>query len=155
MSSRTEKQKPLKLVVSRRFKASSETVFDAWLDPDSVCHWLFATPDGVMKRVEIDPRVGGRFRIDEQRGDEIAEHFGEYLVVDRPRRLVFSFATSREEKPTAVTVEIKPDGDGCVLTLSHDIAPEWADYEQRTREGWTLILAGLEAQLMQNAGESL
>jgi uncharacterized protein YndB with AHSA1/START domain len=135
----------MKLEVSRRLDAPPERVFDAWLDLASVRRWLFATPDGVMERVEVDPRVGGRFRIDERRGDEIASHFGTFVEIDRPRRLAFDFSTSLEETPTRVTVDIEPDGDGSRLTLTH--AGVWADYEERTREGWTKIVDGLARTL--------
>jgi len=46
-------------VVSRRFAASPERVFDAWFDPNAVGAWLFATPGGISKHVEIDACVGG------------------------------------------------------------------------------------------------
>lgn len=135
----------VKIEVSRRMAAPPERVFDAWLDPAGVRQWLFATPDGVMERVEVDPRVGGRFRIHERRGDEIASHFGTFVEIDRPRRLAFDFSTSLEETPTRVTVDIEPDGDGSRLTLTH--AGVWADYEERTREGWTKIVDGLARTL--------
>ena len=132
---------PVVLTVERRIAASPERVFDAWLDPQSVRHWLFATPDGMMERVEIDPRVGGRFRIEERSGGEVAEHFGEYLEIDRPRLLAFDFWTSFSGERTRVTVAITPDGAGSRLTLTHQGV--WADYEERTRQGWTMILDGL------------
>jgi len=135
----------IRIEVSRRIAAPPERVFDAWLNPDSVRHWLFATPDGVMERVEIDPRVGGRFEIDERRGDELAGHFGEYLEIDRPRRLVFDFWTSFSEERTRVTIAIAPDGDGSLLTLTHEGV--WADYAERTRQGWTMILEGLAREV--------
>src|SRR6185503_7873653 len=106
--------------VCRRIAASPEQVFDAWMDPDQARQWLFATEGGVMERVEIDPRVGGGFRIDERRGDELAEHFCTYVEIDRPRRLVLDFGTSFEETPTRITVTIVPDGDGSLLTLRHE-----------------------------------
>ena len=135
----------VRVEVTRRIAAPPERVFDAWLDPKGVWHWLFATPDGVTERVEIDPRVGGRFRIDERRGDEIAEHFGEYVEIDRPRRLAFDFGTSFEETPTRVTVTIEADGDGSRVTLRHDGV--WADWEDKTRQGWATILDGLARTL--------
>lgn len=147
MTAQAKREAPVRLEVSRRLDAPPELVFDAWLDPDSVCKWLFATPGGVMKRVEIDARVGGRFRIDEQRGESVAEHFGEYLEIDRPRRLVFSFAVDREEAPTIVTVEIVPDRGGSLLTLTHEMEAKWADYADRMREGWTMIVEGLATTL--------
>lgn len=106
---------PIVITVERRFAAPPETVFDAWLDAAGVGQWLFATPDGVMERVEIDPRVGGRFVVAERRGGVLAEHFGQYLEIDRPRRLVFTFGYAagdvRDDEETRVTIEIAPDAD--------------------------------------------
>ena len=138
---------PIILTVERRIAARPERVFDAWLDPTAVGRWLFATLDGVMERVEIDSRVGGCFLIAERRGGELAEHFGEYLEIDRPRRLVFTFAAVRDSGATRVTVTIVPDGDGSRITLVHEMDPKWAEYEDRTREGWTKILEGLDRTL--------
>jgi uncharacterized protein YndB with AHSA1/START domain len=135
---------PIVLEVSRRIDAPPEKVFDAWLDPEGIGRWLFATPDGKMERVEVEPRVGGRFRVNERRGDELAEHFGTYVEIDRPRRLAFDFATSIDETPTRVTVTIEPDGDGSRITLVHEMDPRWADHADRIRQGWSKILEGLE-----------
>lgn len=131
--------------VSRHLAASPGQVYDAWLDPGHAGRWLFRTPEGTLARCEIDPRVGGRFRIDERRGDEIAEHFGEYVALDRPHRLAFDFWTSFSDERTRVIVAIEPDGDGSLLTLTHEGV--WADYEDRTRQGWTMILDGLDRTL--------
>lgn len=132
-----------RVTVTREYFFPPERVCDAWLDPAAVGRWLFATPDGVVERAEVDPRVGGRFVVNERRGDMLAEHFGEFLELDRPRRIVFSFATSREETPTRVTVEIEPTSTGCRLTLWHELAPEWEAFADRARQGWTLILDNL------------
>lgn len=132
------------LTVRRRFGAPAERVFDAWLDPKLAARFLFATPDGEMERVEIDPRVGGFFRIEERRGDAVAEHFGAFVEIDRPRRLVFTFATDRAAEPTRVTIEIARDGEGCELVLTHEMSPDWSDHADRARAGWTMILEGLE-----------
>jgi uncharacterized protein YndB with AHSA1/START domain len=91
------------LVVSRRFAASPERLFDAWFDPKAVGAWLFATPGGVSKHVEIDARVGGGFAIHEQRGEILATHFGEYREIVRPRRIVFTFGSSKDGPFSVVT----------------------------------------------------
>lgn len=135
----------IEVEVNRRIAAPPETVFDAWLDPDHACRWLFATPDGLMERVEIDPHVGGRFRIDERRGDELAEHFGTYVEIDRPCRLAFDFATSFEETPTRIVVTFEPDGEGTLLTLRHEGV--WADWIEQTRKGWTMIVENLASKV--------
>ena len=131
--------------VSRRIAAPPEKVFDAWLDPQGVGRWLFATPDGRMERVEVDPRVGGKFLIEERRGGDIAKHWGTYVEIERPRRLVFDFATSFSDVPTRITVTVERDGDGALIRLCHEGV--WSDYEDRTRHGWGMILEGLETTL--------
>ncbi len=131
--------------VSRHIAAPPEQVYDAWLDPEQAGRWLFRTPDGSLARCEIDARIGGRFRIDERRGDEVAEHYGEYVALDRPRRLAFDFWTSFSDERTRIAIDIAPEGDGARITLTHDGV--WADWEERTRQGWTMILEGLARTL--------
>jgi uncharacterized protein YndB with AHSA1/START domain len=125
--------------VSRRFAASPERAFDAWLEPARAGRFLFATESGAMVRAEIDPRVGGAFAFVDRRQGRDIEHVGEYLAIERPRRLVFSFAVPQySPERTRVTVEIAPHGTGCALTLTHEgVLP---DYASRTGEGWTGIL---------------
>lgn len=138
---------PIQIRVSRHFDAPVERVFDAWLDPATAGRWLFSTPTGQMQRVDIDARVGGRYVIVERREQGNAEHFGKYLEIDRPRRLVFTLAADEASDGDVVTVEIVPDGNGCTLTLIHALAAEWAQYAQRTESGWNDVLASLARQL--------
>ena len=132
--------------VTRRFSASAERVFDAWLDPEKAGQWMFATASGQLVRVEIDARVGGSFVFVDRRGGEDVEHTGEYLEIERPRRLVFTFAVPKfSSQSTRVTIDIVPAGAGCELTLTHEgVLP---DYASRTEAGWTGILDGLGATL--------
>jgi len=131
------------VVVTHRYAASPERVFDAFLDVDVARRFLFATATGEMLVAEVDPRVGGRYTFTERRptmGD--VEHTGEYLEIDRPRRLVFTFGVPMFSADfTTVTIEIRPDGDGCVLTLTNDGVPP--EHRDGNFDGWTRIIAGL------------
>ncbi|MDP3174301.1 MAG: SRPBCC domain-containing protein [Phenylobacterium sp.] len=138
---------PATVQVICRFEASPERVFDAWLDPALAGRFLFATPTGTMITVEIDPKVGGRFTFIEHRPEQgDIEHIGEYLVIERPRRLSFTFAVPEfSEAYTTVSFEITPAGAGCNLALTHEgVLP---DYETQTAEGWTRILDALAKAL--------
>lgn len=132
--------------VARHFEFSAERVYDAWLDPRRAARWLFSTPTGRMVRVEIDARVGGGFVFVDRRNGEDVEHKGEYLELDRPKRLVFKFVVPRYSPIyTRVAIDIVPAGGGCDLTLVHDgVLPEYAE---QTQSGWTAILEGLAANL--------
>lgn len=134
------------LTVTHRYPLPAEKVFDAWLDPAVARRFLFTAPGGEVVRCDIDARPGGRFTIVDRRDDGDIEHLGAYLEIDRPRRLVFTFAVPQfDPTETTVTVEIAPEGDGCRLTLTHtDVPPEWVEQD---REGWTMIVGALEAAL--------
>ncbi len=131
-----------KVHISRSFNSPPERVFDAWLDPEKAAKFLFATETGIMKKVEIDARVGGRFYIVETRDGVDAEHLGEYQEIDRPRRLQFSFDAPPPFPVTTVTITITATEPGCHLELSHQGVPR--DYESSVIEGWTGILDYLQ-----------
>ena len=141
----TTTQKPL--VVKRTLPFAPERVFDAWLEPETARKWLFTTEDSEIVEIRIDARVGGEFVFVDRRatgefkGD--IRHVGEYLEIDRPRRLVFTFGVPQfDPAMTRVELDFVAKASGCELTLTHyDVGPEWA---ARTQQGWTMLLGNLE-----------
>ena len=132
--------------VQHRYGATVERVFDTWLDPAQARQFLFATPSGTMVRADINPRVHGQFVFTDRRDGEDIEHTGRYLVIDRPRLLVFTFAVPKfSAQETTVTVDVHPAEGGSEVTLTHEgVLP---DYAERTQQGWGMILQGLERAL--------
>jgi uncharacterized protein YndB with AHSA1/START domain len=134
--------------VSRNFDFPPERLFDAWLDPGKIRAWseIALNESGLsadIRRVEVDARVGGRFTFSDMREEGEAVHWGTYLVIDRPRKLVFTWFTSEEEEQennSTVTLELEPSGGGCLVTLVHAMDPKWADYGDQTAAGWTKML---------------
>jgi len=136
--------------VTRAFSASAERVFDAWLDTAMIGRWMFglALREEEVLRIAVDARAGGSFSFLVRRQGQEIDHVGEYLEIDRPRRLVFTWGI-REHLPdtSRVTIEIMSKGTGCEVTLIHELHPDWADYASRTEEGWTKMLGVLGAVL--------
>jgi uncharacterized protein YndB with AHSA1/START domain len=138
---------PLQVRVTRHIRCAPESVFDAWIDPTSIARW-FGPGLGKMVRIDVDPNVGGRFVFTQHRGVEDVEHTGEYLIVDRPRRLAFTWGAPKYSDDFAyVGIEIRPSDHGCDLKLTHELTPKWADYADRTRAGWTLMIEQIAALL--------
>jgi uncharacterized protein YndB with AHSA1/START domain len=132
--------------VARLFRTPAARVFAAWLDAGTAGQWLFATASQPMEEVEIDPRVGGAFRLIERRHGHITEHAGRYLEIDPPRRLTFTlWLEARTRDATRVAIDIVPRPAGCRLVLAHENVP--AEAAEHTRGRWTGILYGLGATL--------
>jgi len=109
------------ITATHRYAAPPEKVFDAWLDPAIARRFAFATPTGQMIVAEIDPRVGGKFTFTDRRPDmgDVA-HVGEYLEIERPRRLKFSFGVPQFNPDfTTVTLDFKPAGGGGTRAHPH------------------------------------
>ena len=138
------------LTLKRRLNAAPEKVYAAWTDPAQLAKW-FGPKDIEALRVESDPRVGGRFSIVmrgtdacEETGAEEHHVSGVYREVVPNEKLVFTWAwRSTPERESLVTVLIKPDGAGSLLTLIHE---QFFDEEARDRHehGWTGCLDKLE-----------
>ena len=140
-------QLPLTICVKRSYSHRAERVFDAWLDPALLGRWMFGAVvrDEEVVRLAVDARVGGSFSFLVRRQGKEIDHVGEYLEIDRPKRLVFTWGTADTLPDTSrVTIEIVPRDSGCELTLTHEMDAKWADYAARTEAGWRKILEALD-----------
>lgn len=138
------------LVIKRNYPFAAERVFDAWLTPEVTRRWLYTTETSEIIRCEIDARVGGKYEIVDKRdsGEFKGEirHIGEYLEIDRPRRLVFTLSVPQfDPSVSRIEIDILETATGCELTLTeHDTPPEW---QEASRKGWTMLLGNLEREV--------
>jgi uncharacterized protein YndB with AHSA1/START domain len=144
--------------VKHGFAAGPETVFDAWLDPRIASKFFFATETGTMVCCDINAKPGGAFTVIDRRpkddggpGTHDVVHVGQYLALERPHRLAFSFTVpeySKEE--TTVTLDITPGtSGGSELTLTHDLGTRDTarQYRDKTENGWKTVLGNLDRAL--------
>jgi uncharacterized damage-inducible protein DinB/uncharacterized protein YndB with AHSA1/START domain len=136
---------PVAARVTHHFRASPERVFDAWLDPDMIGRFMFGPHlrDEQIVRLSSDPRIGGKFSFVVRRQGEEIDHVGEYLELDRPRRLVFTWAVADDADDSRVVIDIEPAELGSELTLTHEMQEKWADFVPRAREAWSKMLNAL------------
>jgi uncharacterized protein YndB with AHSA1/START domain len=149
------------LVVRRQIPFPREQVFAAWLDGASLAQWM--RPSGTVRStVEVDPRIGGKFRIVMHAGsspsspdcshmEQDHEHRGEYLAIEPPSLLSFTWISKATDLlPTVVTIEFQERGSGTELVLTHQRLPQ-ASVESH-RQGWTSIVRQLEEVLASGRG---
>jgi uncharacterized protein YndB with AHSA1/START domain len=132
------------LTIKRRFNAAPAKVFAAWTDPEKVKRWM---GPGEVKalRVESDPRTGGRYRwVMQAPNGEEHDVSGVYREIVPNEKLVFTWAwKSTPERESLVTVLIKADGEGSLLTLTHEQLFDEATRDSH-RMGWSGALDKLE-----------
>ena len=109
--------------------------------------WWGPGNDG-PRTAQTDVRVGGSFRVSFKSNDgEHNEVGGVYREVVQNRKLVFTWAWhTTPERESLVTIDLKPDGDGTILTLMHE---QFFDEKARDdhRIGWTRFLDRMEMLL--------
>ncbi len=137
------------VTLKRRLNAAPAQVYAAWTNPTQLARWFGPadTVDGSVK-ADLDVRVGGRFRVSftgcMDGNSEYHEVGGTYREVVPNGKLVFSWAWhSTPERESLVTITIKPDGDGSILTLLHEQFFDQAAADGHSR-GWNQTLDKLE-----------
>jgi len=112
-----------RVVVRRLIAAPPDRVFSAWTEPEHLLRWW--GPDGVtLADVRVDLRVGGCYRLDNQYADgSVTRIAGEFEVIERPSRLVYTWAhqpITRDTEHTRVTVVFEPCADGTEVVVTHE-----------------------------------
>lgn len=105
--------------------APPEVVFEFLTDPEKMARWC-------GEEAELEPEPGGLFRLRFEGG---IESEGRYVIVDPPRRVVFTVGMSGTAVPVGgslVEIRLEPEGEGTRVTLRHD----GFDASQPVSEGW-------------------
>jgi uncharacterized protein YndB with AHSA1/START domain len=141
------------LRLERTFDAPREEVFAAWTSPEVLRRWWAAAPGWECTTAEVDLRVGGRYRLAMRESPEAAPYAvgGEYLEVDPPERLVYTWTwegdpeSQRGSRDSVVTVRFLPAGSGTTVELVHE-GFATPDVRDRHAHGWMGVLDNLAAR---------
>lgn len=129
--------------------APRERIFQALTDPKQAIRWWGRTDQYYFDRFEMDVRVGGKWStsgVSQRMGanGSITVH-GEFLELEPPKRLSYSWISSWMPASTKVVWELTPQDQGTVLKLVHSGFAGNADMTQRHSHGWTLVITWLQA----------
>ena len=139
-----QKQFP-ELQLTYRFAASAEHVFDSWLNPEVLKHWIFIGETNKITKVTLDVTEGGKFSIVEENKGKVIDHFGKYIHIKRPESLSFSLEVPDHfEGISSVEVSVQAQGPGCTLScIQRDIDTT------KTEPAWRKMFQTLDAVLKQ------
>jgi uncharacterized protein YndB with AHSA1/START domain len=119
------------LTMSRTVAVPAERVWRALTDPAALAAWFW--PRRFDPTAEVDLRVGGRYRID---GPAVGMAVsGEYVTVEPPHKLVFTWRWDGEAEETLVTIELTPVAAGTELALRHERFGDDASRDNHS-QGW-------------------
>ena len=117
--------------------ASPETVWEFFVDPEKLTRWK-------GMKADLDPRPGGVYFCEVIPGHTAR---GEYVELDPPRRLVFTWGWDGQEGvppgSSTIEVELTPAGDGTSLHFVHRDLPTTESAESHAH-GWDHYLPRLE-----------
>jgi len=130
------------VVVRRTIAASAEELFDAWLDPEALAMWM--RPGTIRSTVaKVEPHVGGSYEITMLGQSGPIVHKGVYRQIERPKRLVFTWASPGTElRDTLVTVDFVCVDKRTEVIVTHEQLPESAKSAHSI--GWTRGLEHLD-----------
>jgi uncharacterized protein YndB with AHSA1/START domain len=110
--------------IKRVISSDAHKIFNLWTRPELMAHWMSPYPGKVQCSAEADVRVGGTFKLSMQSDHSTCEIEGQYVVVDPPHLLAFTWCgPPTQNANTLVTVELKSISGGTELTLTHEKLP--------------------------------
>ena len=136
---------PLSLTITRTIPATAEQVFAAWTTPEALKRWSAPGPL-TNPIVEVDLRVGGRYRIDMAAPDGAVHRVtGIYKEIEPPRRLVYTWfwETNAALGEMLITVEFHARGASTEIVLEHSQLQS-RESAVNHEKGWVGCLAKLE-----------
>jgi len=139
------------VAIERIFDAPRDAVFSAWTDPDQVAQWWgpdgFSTP---REKVEIDPRLGGRYHIVMIK--RLRSRVPDPLRDRRDRRAraagVEGRALAGAWIPEATTTRVEFHDEGERTRVNFTSGPFTPDLLEQAKAGWTAQLQNM-AQLLE------
>lgn len=131
---------PVTATVAGLFSVPAERVFDAFLDKNMIGRFMFGPEirDEEIVSLQNKTWVGGSFSFIVRRQGKTFNHTGEYIEIERPRRLVFTWAVKEDpaNNQSRIVIEILPVIAGCELTLTHEMPRGQEDFVEQGKVAW-------------------
>lgn len=125
----------MKISIETIVEAPLNAVWDAWVSPQDITSWNFASDDWCCPSADIDLDVGGKFnyRMEAKDGSVGFDLDGEFTSIQRHKSINYKIADGRE-----VRVEFYETGSGVKVVEIFEAEDENSVEQQK--QGWLCIL---------------
>jgi uncharacterized protein YndB with AHSA1/START domain len=145
------------VICETQVEAPIERVFEALTDSRQLLQWWGAEPTIEAQSWEIDPRPGGKWRMECSGRDGMSVNgvtdfkvHGEILEFSPPGLLVYTWIANWHDDTSRATVvkwELRPVGDSTVVTVTHSGLANETIARKDYSSGWSGVLGLLDKYL--------
>ena len=134
----------MKITASVEISAPVVKVWDAYVSPEAINQWNFASDDWQCRDAKVDLRVGGTFssRMEAKDGSVGFDFEGSYTNIIEHQLIEYSFWDR------SVAVRFEQTGDSTSVTVKFD--PEDENSAEDQKSGWQAILNNFAKYVLSN-----
>lgn len=135
----------MKIKIETTINAPVDDVWEAWIKPEHIVKWNFASADWHCPGAELDLTAGGKFnyRMEARNGSMGFDFKGTFTAIDPVREIKYSLDDDRE-----VTVSFQALETGVRVVETFDAENELSGEQQR--QGWQSILDNFKSHVEAN-----
>ena len=133
------------IIIARTINAMPSAVYEAYLNPEANLEWNYSDDNWTTPFAEVNPRVGGKFRIGYESGDGKNKFTfeGKFTHLVEFTTINYKIADGRE-----VRIELVEQGTQTLVTMAFEA--EYVNPREKQAAGWNKILSHLAEYVEEN-----
>jgi uncharacterized protein YndB with AHSA1/START domain len=135
----------MEITIETTIKAPIEQVWSAWITPEDIKQWNFASEDWCCPDAKVDFREGGTFnlRMEARDGSIGFDLEGRYTEIVEHKSIDYALVDDRK-----VAVKFIGSGEGVLVSETFEAEDEHSTEQQR--QGWQSILDNFRKHVEQS-----
>jgi uncharacterized protein YndB with AHSA1/START domain len=136
--------------IRETINAKKSVVWDAWITPQHIVNWYFASEDWCCPSANVECKIGGSFSIRMEAKDNSFgfDFYGQFTAVNFHKSLGYTLGDGRK-------VSVEFEGLNDQTTIVWHFEPETQNPESLQRQGWQAILTHFKQYVERSTVESL
>jgi uncharacterized protein YndB with AHSA1/START domain len=125
----------MEVSIETTVNAPIEQVWSAWITPDDIVNWNFASEDWICPDARLDFKPGGKFtyRMEAKDGSMGFDFEGTFATINENRSIEYALVDDRK-----VSIEFSETEQGTRVVETFEVEDELSSEQQRL--GWQSIL---------------